>query len=938
MKLLIVDDDKDFLVHGERIFNEKNFHVLSASSGEECLKLAYLHHPDIMLLDAALPDYNGVELCRRIKNDSLLSSVFVFLMSNVLTDKDTRSEALKAGADEYIVRPLSNKELLAHIAKAEEAILESKLKYKTLVDLMNEGFIIVDRAGILTYANRKLCDLWGYTPSELVNLPLSTHLDEYNRVILAAELEKRKKGYINPYEIGLRRKDGGTVFCIVSPRLIFDNEGTHQGSYAVITDITEMKQKDRLISATKRIFELYVRRATRLHYLHEVVKLISRWTSCRFVGIRVLNEQGGFPFQSYTGFPREFWRDENFILLDKNECTCIRTILSTLRPQEKEFTTPYGSFVCNDLELFFRSVTEKETQFYRKKCLQNRFSSLAIIPLRHKGKVIGIMHIAEHEKGRLNHMTLEFIEHIAPVISETIHHFTLEKALRESEEKYRSIMDNAADAIIITDDAGVILEANKKALEFFAYSHDELISHSIEILLPSESGGFVTSMMKKLREARSQRLADRVIRRKDGSAAPTDITVSLFELKGAWILQVLFRDMTAQKMLERQFIQAQKMEGLGRLAGGIAHDFNNLLTVIDGFSTMVRDSFTADDPRREDIDDILRASSSAVILTRQLLTFSRKNTMEPMIIDLNSLLMNTDRMLRRIIGEDVELIIIPSQEPAFVKADPGAIEQVLVNLAVNARDAMNKGGRLSLETSQVTFTEPSHQLNIALSPGEYVVLTVSDIGHGMTDEVKSHLFEPFFTTKAEGKGTGLGLATVYGIIEQHQGAIEVISEVGKGTVFRIYLHLHKKVGYTDSVDNEDSALIGGSETVLVVDDDPSMRHFITTLLRKLGYSVLEAGNGEEALVTITSGKEDIDLVITDIIMPLMSGKTLMEQIYLLGIDVAVLFMSGYAHDSKDYKSTLHRVDFLAKPFTTIQLAAKLRQCLAMKTSGTGKDT
>ncbi len=634
IKLLIVDDDRDALVHEEKIFNEKEFHVISASSGEECLKLAYLHHPDIILLDAVLPDFNGVELCRKIKDDSELSSVFVFLISNEPTDNDTLREALKAGADEYILRPTSNEELLARIKKAEEVIRES------------------------------------------------------------------------------------------------------------------------------------------------------------------------------------------------------------------------------------------------------------------------------------------------------------EKSLRESEEKYRSFMNDAADAIVITDETGLILEANKKALEFFGYSHNELISLSIEILLPSESGGFVTSVMRNLMEARSQRLKDKVIRRKDGNTASADITASLYEYKGAWIIQVLFRDLTAQQMLQRQFIQAQKMEGLGRLAGGIAHDFNNLLTVIDGFSTMVRNSLNPGDPRREDLDDILSATSSAATLTRQLLDFSRKKPMEPMIIDLNELLMNTDRMLRRIIGEDVELIIIPSQEPAFVKADPGAIEQVLVNLAVNARDAMTGGGRLSLVISVVTFTEPSLHLNAALAPGEYVLLTVSDTGQGMTDEVKSHLFELFFTTKEEGKGTGLGLATVYGIVGQHQGAIEVMSEVGKGTVFKIYLHLHKKVEYTDSMDDEDPLLIGGSETVLLVEDDPSIRSFMINLLKKLGYSVLEAVNGEEALKTITSGKENIHLIITDIVMPLMSGKTLMEQIYLLGLDTAVLFVSGYAYDSEDYKSILHRMDFLEKPFTAIQLASKIRQCLSRRISGT----
>ena len=380
---------------------------------------------------------------------------------------------------------------------------------------------------------------------------------------------------------------------------------------------------------------------------------------------------------------------------------------------------------------------------------------------------------------------------------------------------------------------------------------------------------------------------------------------------------------------EEQLSHAQKMESVGRLAGGVAHDFNNLLTAIMGYSQMSLREAPPESNLNNNLQEIQQATGRAANLTNQLLAFSRHQVIEPQVIDLNDLIINLDKMLRRLIGEDIELVTLPAADLQPVKADPGQIEQILVNLVVNARDAMPEAGKLTIETANVTLDAEYVRQHGGASLGRHVMLTVSDTGMGISEEDQEHIFEPFFTTKEVGKGTGLGLATCYGIIQQSGGHMEVSSEPGQGTSFKVYLPVTEETYEAPPQIVGSSASLQGKETVLLAEDEPLVRSMVATVLRDRGYEVLEAINGEEALRVVQKhGGESIELLLTDVVMPQMNGPELAEQLHTTHPDIKVLFTSGYTGDSVSELNILPTgTDFLAKPYMPETLAVKVREVL-----------
>ena len=383
----------------------------------------------------------------------------------------------------------------------------------------------------------------------------------------------------------------------------------------------------------------------------------------------------------------------------------------------------------------------------------------------------------------------------------------------------------------------------------------------------------------------------------------------------------------ALRRSEEQLRQSQKMEAVGRLAGGVAHDFNNLLTVITCYSSMALKQMEKGHPLRKHSEEIQAAAERAASLTGQLLAFSRKQVLQPRVIDLNETVSGMEKMLRRLIGEDVELCTMFDPELGHVKADPGQFEQVILNLAVNARDAMPRGGKLTIQTANVALDQKTRFRNRDLEVGDYVMVAISDNGVGMTEEVKSHLFEPFFTTKGVGRGTGLGLATCYGIICQSDGDIRVYSETNSGTTFKIYLPRvdAPKTANSDTTDSD--TLPEGSESILIVEDEATVRRLAASVLRSVGYQVQEARDAIEAIALIQN-KQPFDLVITDVIMPKMSGKELYDQIKVIAPRIEVLFMSGYTDDALTHHGVLGpELCFLEKPFSPSGLARKVREVI-----------
>jgi signal transduction histidine kinase len=391
----------------------------------------------------------------------------------------------------------------------------------------------------------------------------------------------------------------------------------------------------------------------------------------------------------------------------------------------------------------------------------------------------------------------------------------------------------------------------------------------------------------------------------------------------------LQQELAERKRTEEQLRQSQKMEAVGRLAGGVAHDFNNLLTVITGYSDLLLRRLSEDDPQRRSAQEIQTAAHRAASLTRQLLAFSRKQVLQPKVLDLNVVVAGMEKMLRRLIGEDVELKTVLAPTLGKIKADPGQIEQVIMNLVINSRDAMPSGGKIIITTAAATIGADTTFQDGENDPGEYVTISVKDTGLGMTPEVKAHLFEPFFTTKGKDKGTGLGLPTCYGIVKQSGGHIDVFSESDKGTTFKIFLRRVEKAAEQLAEYDEAKLLPRGKETLLVVEDEPAVRELAACVLRESGYKVLEAGNGREALRVVEEhGNKPIELLISDVIMPHMSGKELVDRMKTTRPKTKVLFISGYTDDAIVLHGALAPgVDYLEKPFSPARLVHRVREIL-----------
>jgi len=504
-----------------------------------------------------------------------------------------------------------------------------------------------------------------------------------------------------------------------------------------------------------------------------------------------------------------------------------------------------------------------------------------------------------------------------------------ENRLRESEASYRRLVENSTIGIFRSSVDGTFLAVNPALAAMLGYDavDDVLrldILRDVYVRLDERAG-----ILLQL-EHRPVATGEVQWRRRDGGA----ITVRLRlrrarDESGAttW-LEGLAEDVTQQRALENQFRQAQRLEAVGRLAGGVAHDFNNILTAITGYSDMLLEELHEHDHKRQDVEEIRTAAARATSLTRQLLAFSRKQVLQARVLDLNALVGTLERMLQRLIGEDVELATALARDLGPVRADPGQLEQIIMNLAVNARDAMPSGGRLTIETANVELDDDYAQQHADAAPGSYVLLAVSDTGTGMDAETRSHLFEPFFTTKEQGKGTGLGLATVYGIVKQSGGHILVYSEPGRGTTFKIYLPRVPEPVEAPPLAQAEQPAEGGRETVLLAEDDPAVREIASVVLSRRGYRVLRAPDGQTALEMARAHAGDIQILVTDIIMPGMTGRDLAEALAAERAGVRVLYMSGYTDDAVVRHGVLEEgLPYLQKPFTPEDLAHKVRDVL-----------
>ncbi len=551
------------------------------------------------------------------------------------------------------------------------------------------------------------------------------------------------------------------------------------------------------------------------------------------------------------------------------------------------------------------------------------------VPLRAGERTMGVLVVQTYAAGaRYGEREKDILQFVSTQVATAIERKRAETQLRDSETRYRLLFESNPQAMWVHDNETLrFLAVNAAALRRYGYSREEFLGMTLwDIRLPSEHARLRQALHDAAQGVRL--VSDARHRCKDGTIIQVEGAVDTIEFAGRSATLASVHDITERKHLEDQLRQSQKIDAVGQLAGGIAHDFNNLLTAITGYSELLLEDLGAQDPRRHDLEEIRKATRRAASLTQQLLAFSRKQVLQPQVLDLNQVVANAEKLLQRLIGEHIALRTKLDPALGATKADPTQLEQVIVNLTVNARDAMPHGGQVLIETKNVDLDAAYAAMHPSVVAGPYVLLAVSDTGVGMDQATQARLFEPFFTTKGSGKGTGLGLSTVYGIVKQSGGFIWVYSELSKGSTFKIYLPRVALAAQRIEPSALPAAVLRGTETVLLVEDEPALRAVARRTLERQGYVVLEAPNGEAGLAVAAAHTGPLELLVTDVVMPGISGRELATRLVASRPTVRVLYTSGYTDDAIVHHGVLEDgIQFLQKPFTPSGLARKVREVL-----------
>ncbi len=745
----------------------------------------------------------------------------------------------------------------------------SEARYRSLMERANDSILLLDSQRTILEANRQAEELLGRPREEITGR-------SYDELVALAEREATVAGWARLLAEGtirvegrsLLRADGSHVVVDISSAVV--QVGEERVVLSILRDITERLRAEAELRATTE----------RLDYV----------ISANPAVIYTLHLEGAQPTPSWVSANME-----RLVGYSAEEALAPGWWLAGLHPEDREAAEGGVRALFDEDHLTHEFRFRHRDGTYRwirdeQRLLRDAEGA--------PGEIVGSWSdITERKRAELK--------------------------LAESEEQFRAVFDGAIDAKVVTDDDGRFLEVNPAACELYGCPRAELLKRKVEEFAEP---GFHFEQVLATAGATGRFRASHRLFRPDGSVRDVDASTTINVLPGRHFSAL--RDMTEHRQLEGQFRQAQKMEAVGQLAGGVAHDFNNLLGVITGYSELLKKRLEAEHAGHKALEQIRKAADRAAGLTRQLLAFSRKQVLEPKVLDLNEVLGGVDKMLRRLIGEDIQIQTRFAEDLWQVKADPGQIEQVIMNLAVNARDAMPMGGQLTLETANVTLDAAYARTHTYVRPGLYVLLAVSDTGHGMDAETQSHIFEPFFTTKEPGKGTGLGLATVFGIVKQSGGHLNVYSEPGRGSTFKVYLPRIDEVATKEEPATPSPPVPTGTETILLVEDAEALRVMIREVLESGGYAVLEASQPEEALATAKAHPSPVHLMLTDVVLPRMSGPDLALSLAGVRPETRVLYMSGYTADAIGNHGVLEPgTHFIQKPFTAGDLLRKLRSVL-----------
>jgi two-component system, cell cycle sensor histidine kinase and response regulator CckA len=769
-----------------------------------------------------------------------------------------------------------------------------------------DALSIADSEHRVLWANETFARMFGYGTSEILGQSLEKLVVPEERLAESQWVsEALAKGERITLETKRRRKDGTLIDVSVScAPLVLD--GKVVGFYAGYHDITDRKRVEALSSALYRVAEKSSSAHDLQQFFAAVHGIVDELMHARNFYIALYD-----PATELISFP---------YFVDENDSA----------PTSKKLGRGLTDFLIRTGKPLLATPEVLQAMEDRGEVARNGSRSLDWmgVPLAVNNHTFGALVVQTYSKNiRYGERDKEILNFVARQLASAVEIKRNEQALRRSEARYRSLVQSSVYGIYRSSLEGRFLDVNPALITMLGYGSAEEV-----LLLDPEKDVFAQpeEHERLITEFRRIGRLDGIEvkwKRKDG----TNITVRISGRavssadEPADVLEAIAEDVTDRRALEDQFRQAQKMEAVGRLAGGVAHDFNNLLMVIGGYAEVILSQLDLSHPLHEKGRAIQLAADRATTLTRQLLAFSRKQLLELKVIDVNAIVQDMERLLRPLIGENVEFATILESAAAHTRADAGQLEQILMNLVVNAKDAMPEGGKLTIQT-QNTVVDENHRGQQFIRPGHYVTLSVSDTGMGMDRETQSRIFEPFFTTKEKGKGTGLGLSTVYGIVKQVGGYVMVQSEIGRGTTFHIYLPLVDEAA-EKPVSAPDNAS-GGTETILLVEDEESVRQLVRDTLTAKGYQVVDAENGEAGLAAAESHKGKIDLVITDVVMPGMGGRELVKQLATTRPGTKVLYLSGYTEDAIVSDGSIEKgTAFLQKPFTLQNLSRKVREVL-----------
>jgi two-component system, cell cycle sensor histidine kinase and response regulator CckA len=789
----------------------------------------------------------------------------------------------------------------------------AKAYYEQIIQNAPEAISIIDHEMGIARINNEFTRLFGFTEAEALGKRLDQLIVPPDRYAETAWISHTIKTQSNvSLETRRQRKDGSLVEVLLSTAPVTVN-GNRVGSYASYRDITEQKRAEELNAALYAIAARSQAAEDLQQFFAAIHNIVGQLMNARNLYVALYDPQS-----QLLSFPY-FVDEEDSAPAPKRLGRGLTEYV--LRSGEPLLATPS---VFDDL------VRRGEVELIGASSLD-----WLGVPLKSGTTCIGALVVQSYnENTRFAERDREILKFVSQQLAAAIEHKRYEEALRRSEARSRSLILSAAFGICRCTMGGRFLDVNPALITMLGHASVEdllrLNARRDVFVNPQE----LDRLAEDYRRTATLNGVEVQWKRKDGRVIVVRLSgcAAMSTEEPEEVLELIAEDITDRRQLEEQLRQAQKMDAVGRLAGGVAHDFNNLLMVINGYTEVLLEQLEQGSAMHHKVQSIQQAADRAATLTRQLLAFSRKQLLELKVVDVNTIIGDMERLLRPLIGENIELITHLSTDTGHTRADAGQLEQVIMNLVVNAKDAMPEGGRLTVQSADVTVRENFSE-NRFIQPGRYAVLSVTDTGHGMDKETQSRIFEPFFTTKEKGKGTGLGLSTVYGIVKQSNGYVFAKSEVGSGTTFYVYLPRVEDSAEELSPAKAQQNEAGGCETVLLVEDEESVRELVRVTLISRGYHVLEAENGECGLRIAEEYKEPIDILITDVVMPGIGGRELAKKLVVLRPGISVLFLSGYTEDAVITQGVLGPANaFLQKPFTLQSLAKKVREVLRARSA------